>query len=478
MIDGLKNENITRQNKIFIMKTKITLLIAALFLSFNVSFAQNEEDMNLLSIFSEYAKAKNYEAAFGPWMELRQKNPKFNRAIYTYGEDILEYKIDKTTGAEQVAFIKDLVKLWDERGVHFASKTPKGTYLAKACQLQYDYRKELNMSDLQLFKCFDEAYKADAKTFTNPKALYTYFKLAVNLYDSGAKPAEELFTKYDEISEKVEAEVKNYTVKLNKYVSADGEDEKVLSKKDQNRVKSYSSYLKAYDQIASGMDSDLGIRANCSNLIPLYNKNFEENKNDGLWLQRAMNRLFTKECTDDPLFVKIVQQKNTIEPNASTAYYLGILKDKEGKSSEALNYYNQAVDLETDSYEKAKILYRIASSFKKKGSYVTARNYYRKALAQNPSMGRCHLAIASMYASSANNCGDSVFNKRAVYWLAAQEAAKAGRVDPNLRSSAAKSVASYNAKAPTKAMIFTEGRAGQTITIGCWIGGSVKVPNL
>ena len=78
MIDGLKNENITRQNKIFIMKTKITLLIAALFLSFNVSFAQNEEDMNLLSIFSEYAKAKNYEAAFGPWMELRQKNPKFN----------------------------------------------------------------------------------------------------------------------------------------------------------------------------------------------------------------------------------------------------------------------------------------------------------------------------------------------------------------------------------------------------------------
>ena len=93
-------------------------------------------------------------------------------------------------------------------------------------------------------------------------------------------------------------------------------------------------------------------------------------------------------------------------------------------------------------------------------------------------MGRCHLAIAQMYAKSANNCGDNVFNKRAVYWLAAQEAAKAGRVDPNLRKSASKSVASYNAKAPTKAMIFTEGNAGQTITIGCWIGGSVKVPNL
>ena len=94
------------------MKTKITLLIAVLFIGFNSSFAQNEEDMNLLSIFSEYAKAKNYEAAFGPWMELRQKNPKFNRAIYTYGEKILDHKIDNSSGAEQVTFIKDLVKLW------------------------------------------------------------------------------------------------------------------------------------------------------------------------------------------------------------------------------------------------------------------------------------------------------------------------------------------------------------------------------
>ena len=460
------------------MKTKITLLIAVLFLSFNFSFTQNDEDMNLLSIFSEYAKAKNYEAAFGPWMELRQKNPKFNRAIYTYGEKILDHKIENSSGTEQVAFIKDLVKLWEERGVHFASKTPKGEFLAKSCQLQYDFKKELNMSDLQLFNCFDDAYKTDSKTFTNPKALYTYYKLAVNLYDSGAKPAEDLFTKYDEISEKVEAEVKNYTVKLNKFVSTDVEEEKVLSKRDQNKVKSYSSYLKAYDQISAGMDKDLGDRANCANLIPLYTKNYEANKNDGLWLQRAMNRLYTKECADDPLFIKIVQQKNNLEPNASTAYYLGILKDKENKSSEALKYYNQAVDLETDGYEKAKILYRIATSFKKKGSYGPARNYFRKALSANPSMGRCNLAIASMYASSANSCGTDTFSKRAVYWLAAQEAAKAGRVDPNLSSSAAKSVASYNAKAPTKADIFSKGNSGETINIGCWIGGSVKVPTL
>lgn len=462
------------------MKTKITLLIALFSFSFSGVIAQsnNEEDMNTLSIFSEYAKAKNYDAAFTPWMELRNRNPKFNRAIYSYGEKILQHKIKNSAGGEKVNFIKDLVKLWDERQMHFASKTPKGTYMAKGCQLQYDNRKALGISDQDLFNCFDSTYKSDLKTFTNPKALYTYFKLAVNLYDSGKVPAEQLFTKYDEVSEKVESEVKNYTQLLNKFVSADEEEEKVLSKKDQNKVKSYSSYLRGYDQISKGMDKDLGDRANCANLIPLYERNYDANKSDALWLQRAMNRLYAKECTDSDLFVQIVEQKNAVEPNATTAYYLGILKDKSGDDTEALKYYNQAVELESDPYEKAKILYRIATAFKNKNSYGQARSYYRKALSNNPSMGKCNLAIAQMYAKSAKNCGTDNFTKRAVNWLAAQEARKAGRVDPNLKKSAANTAANYESRAPTRSEIFSAGRSGEVIKVGCWIGGSVRVPSL
>ena len=461
------------------MKTKITLILM-LFIGFNFALAQdtNEEDINTLSIFDQYAKAKNYDAAYGPWMELRQRNPKYSRAIYTHGEKILKYKIENSSGSEKVAFIDDLVKLWDERQMYFASKTPKGQYMAKACQLQYDYKKELNKTEDYLYDCFDTAYKADSKTFTNPKSLYTYFSLMVDLYDSDKKSAQALFNKYDDISEKIEFEIKNYTQKLNKFVPKGEEQDVQLSSKDAKKVKSYNSYLGAYNKIAGSVDSKLGERANCENLIPLYTRDFEEYKNDGVWLQRAMNRMFTKECTDDPLFVKIVEQKNTIEPNADTSYYLGILKDKEGNSSEALNYYNQAVNLETDSYEKAKILNRIAGKFRKKGSYGQARSYYSKALAENPSLGSAHIAIAAMYAKSAKNCGTDNFSKRAVYWLAAQEVRKAGRVDASLKKSSSQNAARYNAQAPSKSEIFTAGRDGETIKIGCWIGRSVKVPAL
>lgn len=466
------------------MKTKITFLVF-LFLGLNSVIAQssNEEDLVTLSIFSEYAKSKNYEAAYGPWMELRERNPKFNKAIYVYGEKILDHKIEKSTGSEKVAFIKDLVKLWDERQKHFASKTPKGQYMAKACQLQYDNSKELNLTDEDLYNCFDTAYKTDAKTFVNPKNLYTYFSLMVDLYDVGKKPAQDLFNKYYDISEKIESEIKNYTKKLNKYVPKDeeGQEEKEevqLSKKEEKKVKSYRSYIEAYNTITGSVNSKLGERANCDNLIPLYERGFEEYKNDGVWLQRAMNGMYSKDCTDDPLFIKIVQQKNILEPDASTAYYLGILKDKEGNTREAIEFFNQAVDLETDSYEKAKTLNRIAGKFRKKGIYGKARSYYRKALAENPSLGSAYIAIAQMYAKSAKNCGDDNFSKRAVYWLAAQEARKAARVDSSLKKASARTVANYEAKAPSKSEVFSSGRSGETINIGCWIGTSVKVPNI
>ncbi len=459
------------------MKTKITLLIAFLFLSTTTIFAQNEKDLETLSIFSELVKSKNYTAAYTPWMELRNRNPKFNKAIFIYGERILNYKIDNSEGEEKVMFLNDMLKLWEERKAVFPNVTPSGSFMSKACQLEYDNRKILNKSNETLYAAFDSAYTTDSKTFTNPKSLYTYFSLMVDLYDSKGKTAQQLFSKYDDISEKIEFEVKNYTNKRNAYLDEEGEV-KAMSSKDARKLKSYNSYLSAYDKIAGSIDTKLGARANCENLIPLYSRDFEEFKNDGVWLQRAMNRMYAKECNDDPLFVKIVEQKNALEPNADTAFYLGILKDKAGKSSEALTYYNQAVDLESDNFEKSKILYKIATNFKKKGRYGQARTYYMKVLRANPSMGRAHLAIAAMYAKSANNCGTDNFSKRAVYWLAAKEAAKAGRIDPTMKKNAAKSIANYEAKAPTKSEIFSSGRAGQVIKVECWIQRSVTVPSL
>ena len=140
---------------------KILGFLLLLIISLN-SFSQaNEEDINALSIFSEYVKAKNYDAAFQPWMELRQRNPKFNSAIYVYGERILKYKILNSSSDEKTSFINDLLKLWQEKREHFPNKTPLGDILAKSAQLQYDYKVDLGLTSSDIYLNFDRAYNED-----------------------------------------------------------------------------------------------------------------------------------------------------------------------------------------------------------------------------------------------------------------------------------------------------------------------------
>ncbi|MDO1501534.1 hypothetical protein Q2T40_15470 [Winogradskyella maritima] len=451
------------------MKTKITLVLLALVLGFNMGHAQQDEEcMTNLQIFAPYAKAKKYDDAYGPWKKLWEKCPQFNQAIYAYADNILEHKIENSTGAEQLGHINDLLKAYTQYNEYFSSKMPLGKMLVEKAQLSYKYRKELGKSDEDLYNMYNEAFTKDVENFTSPQGLYTYYSLMVDLFDAGKKQAQEMFDKYDDVMDKIETEIDDNSKKLNKLVEKE-EAGTALTSREGKLKRQYEQYLEVYDKITGSMDQKLGNRATCEVLIPLYQKDFEQNKNDGLWLQRAMNRLYNKGCKDDPMFLKVVQQKNTIEPSADTAFYLYLLTDEQ-------KYFDQTVQLETDPIKKAKLYKKIANDFKKRGSYGKARQYYREAMQLNPSDGSPHIQIAIMYAASANSCGDDNFSKRAVFWLAANEAERAGSKDSRLRSTAAQYAANYRAKAPTTSEIFSKGNKGQTISIGCWIGGSVRVP--
>lgn len=187
--------------------------------------------------------------------------------------------------------------------------------------------------------------------------------------------------------------------------------------------------------------------------------------------------MFSKECTDDPMFRKLFEAQLALDPSADAYMYGGVLKQKSGDNKGAIADFNKAVELETDSYKKSNILYKIATIVRR-SSKSQARSYALKAVDANPANGKAYLLIANLYAGSANDCGTTAFEKRAIYWKAADMARKAGRVDPSLSGRANQTAASYNAKAPTKEMIFSSGMAGKTITFSCWVGGSIAVPNL
>ncbi|MEL0073979.1 MAG: hypothetical protein VW710_05960 [Flavobacteriaceae bacterium] len=435
--------------------------------------------MQDLSIFAESAKVKNYKEAYEPWMRVRTNCPAINLAVYSYGERILKDFIENGSPEEQKTAKADLVKLYDEWVQYFPKRRNKSTVgdvISKKAQAMLDYE----LADLKtIYTTFDEAYTKDAASFTNPRLLYNYFKTLYDRYKAGDQEVsmELLFNKYEEVSEKFEIEGTELAKKLDIILKKEESGTALTSRETRNK-RIYDVNSSAIGTFLSNLDAIIAKEATCENLIPLYQRNFEANKNDALWIKRAASRMDSKECSDDPLFVTLVEALHTLEPSADSAYYLGLLNDKKGNEEEALKYYEESIALQTDDYKKAKILLKIANKFQLAGRKTSARSYATKALELQPSLGRAYLLIANLYADSANQCGETQFEKRAVYWLAADIAKKAGQVDASLKTIARKTAESYTGRAPSKTDIFTEGNAGTVIKFDCWINRSVTVPSL
>lgn len=455
------------------------IILLGLIFQNHISAQDSNDCMQDLSIFAEYVKVKNYKAAFEPWSRVRANCPDINVAVYTYGERILKDYIKNGTPEEIEASKKDLIQLYDEWVQNFPKKKNKSTVgdvISSKAQALLDY----NIADLkEVYNTFDEAYTKDAASFTNPKYLYNYFKTLYDRYKEGDSEVsmEMLFNKYEEVSEKFEIETTELSKKLDVILKKEDGGSPLTSKEQRNK-RVYNINSKAIGTFLSNLDAIIAKEATCENLIPLYKRNFEENKGDSVWLKRAASRMDSKECSDDPFFVTLVEALHTLDPSADSAYYLGLLNDKSGNADEALKYYEESITLEEDNYRKAKILLKIANKFKTAGRRNSARSYANKALSYQPSLGRAYLLIANMYADSANDCGDTQFNKRAVYWLAADLAKKAGNVDNSLSKVAQRTAESYIGRAPSKTDIFTEGKEGAVIKFDCWINRSVTVPKL
>jgi tetratricopeptide (TPR) repeat protein len=456
------------------MKTKLyfTAVMLLGFIGVSNAQAQNQECMTNLSIYVEHVKVKNYEAAYTPWKMVYDNCPGVNRANFLYGKRIIDDRIKKSSGADKDANIQDMLTLIENSRKYFPKKYPLARVIIDQVMLRYDNK---IIEKNEIYDLLGKAFKEDRANFKNPKALYLYFSSLVDLHKAGSKDLQEVFDVYDDVTEKIEEENIKLTSIISKLLPK--EENKTIAAKEKKLLKASITNSKSFGQIAGSIDTKLGDLADCANLIPLYQKSFDGKKNDVTWVKRAVGRMFNKECTDDPMFKKLFEAQLALDPSADAYVYGGTLKQKAGDTKGAVADFNKAMELETNGRRKSDIAYKVATIYRR-GSKSTARSYAQKAIDADPTNGKAYLLIANLYATSANQCGETPFEKRAIYWRAADMARKAGRVDPSLSRRANQSAASYSAKAPTKEMIFTAGMAGKTVSFKCWVGGSVKVPNL
>lgn len=471
MTDGLKKEDLIKKtNKTKIMKFKSIFLTFLAIISFTFVQAQEADDCTvMLQIFAENAKARSYDEAYKQLGPLVEKCPKASAAIYQYGEIIYEHRLKNNIGDESEN-VQGLLKMIRTETSEFADKvnvTKKDIELAR---ILYKYKVGTEEEE---FALLDKSFQNDKENFTDPNGMILYFTLIQKRFEDGKITLQEFFDKYDELTLQIESVLDERGKVVNELL--DKESSGSLTDDEKNNLSAQETNIKNYGIVMNSINGTLGKLADCDQLIPLYEAEFDTKKTDEVWLSNVLRRLQAKECTDAPLYITSVKALHALKPSANTAYGLGNIATTQ---TEKFKYWDQAISLGISKDQESKIYYKKGLAYKSQGQYSSAKREFIASNNAKPSFGAPFLQIAIMIASSSNNCGTTIFEKRAVNWIAARYANKAAAVDPSVKSNASQAAASYNGRAPQKTDIFTnpDYNSGDTITIGCWIGESVRIP--
>jgi tetratricopeptide (TPR) repeat protein len=445
-------------------------LIIAVFATVHFTSAQegnSQEAMIKYNLFKGDYKAKNYDAAYENWLWCLDNSPKLSVNIYKLGITIAKHKLANAVEADKPAAMELVKRVFDQRIQHYPTK------LAKVYSDYADFLSKNNASDEAVFEKLEKSYQSDPSKM-GVKSIYRYFEFVTE--KNKENNVQLIFDTYDVLLKAVEDKLNYYAKKLDTY-SAKEEAGNKLTAREKRLQKAYTNNSKAIGTVEGGLDKIIVDLSTCERLIPMYTRDFEENKGNGAWLKSAVSRMYKKECTEAPLYDTLVEAYVAAEPSPeASVFYAGILL-KHNDFDKAKGYFEKAVEQEEDANKRAGYLYKIAQIMKKKGRKAEARSYAYKAIKNKRSMGKAYLLIASLYASSANSCGKSEFEKKMVYVAALDMARIAQKVDPANARTAKKYVKSYQSSIPSKKLIFTEGVAsGSPFKIGCWIGETVKIP--
>ncbi len=225
----------------------------------------------------------------------------------------------------------------------------------------------------------------------------------------------------------------------------------------------------------------------CEYFKPILNEEYQDDPSNPDVIKSVLVRLKRRGCPDDdPMVQEIdkvwqtyaakVNAQKQAEFEANNPAVLAKKMYDDGDFEGAANKYQEAINAETDPNKKANYLLGLASiKFRKLAQYGEARRLAKEAASLKPNWGRPYMLIGDMYGKSAKNCGDS-WNQRLAIIAAIDKYSYAKTIDSSVSDEANSRISRYRGSLPAQEEGFMRSvTAGQTVTVGCWIGESVKV---
>jgi tetratricopeptide (TPR) repeat protein len=216
--------------------------------------------------------------------------------------------------------------------------------------------------------------------------------------------------------------------------------------------------------------------ADCDALIEIFTVKFDETPDDIELLKKITTLLDETNCEESELYAKSAEALYNLEPSADAAAKLANVFAVKSEYAKAKEYYNNAISQETDAEKKSKYYYYLANVEYQQKDYPLARKHCLAAIDLNSSYGEAYILIGSAYAASSGSCGESDFEKQAVYWAAVDKFVKAKNVDPSVKETADEQIQAYSKRFPHNEITFFNGYTdGQSYKVGCWIQETTTV---
>lgn len=395
-----------------------------------------------LSIMNQYVRIKTYEYAYDAWRSCFYDCPEASKNIYIHGTKILKYKIDNAEDeVTKKAYLDTLMLIYDQRMEYFHQEG--NVYGRKGLDL-LRYEKT----------AVEEAYGYLEKSvdLSGPKVdesvALTFISTTYALYQQQIVGPDVMIGNYVKIMDD-----------LNTKMAGGDKDPKI--------PQTIQSIEKVFAESGA---------ADCESLIEIFTIKFEANPEDLDLLKKTTSLLSETGCEDSELYQKTAEALYALEPNSESAAKLAALFAAQNDYKKAEEYYNMAIEQQTDPLVKSGYYYNLAKIKFNNKDYPAVRKNCNAAIALQSDFGEAYILIGTAYASSSSSCGETDFEKQAVYWAAVDKFAKAKSVDPAVSEVASEQINAYSKRFPNNEIAFFNGFTnGQAYKVGCWIQENTTV---
>jgi len=430
-------------------------------------YGHGQDSINTLkniSIYSEFVKTNNYKEAYeSGWKEVFHDAPLASVNTYTYGIRILQ------------ALYNDAKK---EKNTELM--TQYSNELFEVFEQRLKYLDQLNamaknkVTEAEIYGQYGHAYRV-----YNPKVsvsrAYELLRKAVDLgkgetqyyvLDDLMTVSSQRYTNKKDNEEYRDALIQDYldcAGYIDEFIASHQDDEKVLSAATTVKENIDGHFVK------SGA-------ADCESLQAIYGPKIEANKDNLEYLTKVVKIMQMFECNSSDAYFAASEYAHAIQPSARTAKALGALYYKQRDDTEkAIEYYNQAIELDEDKNSIAGTYYLMATLYFAKDNYDRSRTCLQKCIQNNANRGDAYILMAQLYAVKHDWSSEPALN-RCAYFAVIDKLEQAKKVDSSVAAKANELISSYKKQCPDANDLFMLGyKVGDQIEIKGWINETTTI---